>query len=60
MSVVKPLGVRWLIGLYEYFKSKPDISIKEAGILIDNKLAEFGISCPLDWSEYSMEVFTKQ
>ncbi len=35
MSVVKPLGVRWLIGLYEYFKSKPDISIKEAGILIE-------------------------
>lgn len=36
MAVVKPLGAKWLIGLYEYFKSKPDIIIngfKEAGLL---------------------------
>lgn len=35
MSVVKPLGAKWMIGLYDYFKSKPDIIIngfKEAGI----------------------------
>ncbi len=38
MSVVKPLGAKWLIGLYEYFQSKPDIIIngyKEAGIFIE-------------------------
>ncbi len=25
MSIVKPLGVRWMISLYEYMKSKPEI-----------------------------------
>ena len=25
MSVVKPLGLQWMIGLYDYLKSKPDI-----------------------------------
>ena len=35
LSVVKPLGVRWMISLYDYFKAKPDIiknGFKEAGI----------------------------
>lgn len=35
MSVVKPLGAKWLMGLYEYMKLKPEIVIngfKEAGI----------------------------
>ena len=35
MGVVKPLGAKWLIGVYEYMKSKPSIIIngfKEAGI----------------------------
>lgn len=38
MSVVKPLGAKWLIGLWEYMKLKPDISIngfKEAGIFYE-------------------------
>ena len=30
MSVVKPLGGKWMISLYDYMKSKPDI-IKNAG-----------------------------
>ena len=35
LSVVKPLGARWMISLYDYFKAKPDIiknGFKEAGI----------------------------
>ena len=38
MSVVKQLGAKWLIGLYEYMKSNPNISIngfKEAGIFYE-------------------------
>ena len=31
MSMVKPLSVYWLIGVYDYLKSHPEI--KEAGIL---------------------------
>ena len=27
MSVMKPLGARWLMGVYDYIKSKPDIVI---------------------------------
>jgi hypothetical protein len=36
MSVVKPLSVSWLIGVYDYLKSRPEITkngFKEAGIL---------------------------
>ena len=35
MSIVKPLGAMWLIGLYSYMKANPDIIIngfKNAGI----------------------------
>ena len=35
LSVVKPLGARWMISLYDYFKAKPEIiknGFKEAGI----------------------------
>ena len=38
MGVVKPLGAKWLIGVYEYMKSKPSIIIngfKEAGIYFE-------------------------
>ena len=40
MSVVKPLGLQWMIGLYDYLKSKPDIiqngfkNIKDDGSMI--------------------------
>ena len=36
LSVMKPLGAKWLIELYDYIKSKPDTiknGFKEAGIL---------------------------
>ena len=36
MSIVKPLGAKWLIALYHYFENNPSICIngyKEAGIL---------------------------
>ena len=36
LSVVKPLGGRWMISLYDYLKAKPDIvhsGFKEAGIV---------------------------
>ena len=39
MSVVKPLGAKWLIGLYEYMKSNPNIMIngfKDAGIFYEH------------------------
>ena len=35
LSIIKPLGSQWMIGLYDYLKSKPVISkngFKEAGI----------------------------
>ena len=35
LSIGKPLGAQWMIRLYDYFKSKPDIlknGFKEAGI----------------------------
>ncbi len=35
LSVVKPLGAEWMIGLYDYMKENPDIIIngfKGAGI----------------------------
>ena len=35
LSMVKPLGARWVISLFDYFKAKPDIiknGFKEAGI----------------------------
>ena len=38
MSVVKPLGAKCLIGLYEYMESNPNNSIngfKEAGIFYE-------------------------
>lgn len=38
LSIVKPLGARWMIALYDYFKSKPQIAkngFKEAGIVIN-------------------------
>ena len=38
LSIVKPLGTRWMIALYDYFKSKPEIAkngFKEAGIVIN-------------------------
>lgn len=38
LSVVKPLGAKWLICSYDYIKSKPSLSIngyKEAGILME-------------------------
>ena len=37
MSVVKPLGAKWMIGLYEYMKSNPDIiknGYQHAGIIV--------------------------
>ena len=37
MSVVKPLGARWMMNLYDYMKLKPDIirnGFQHAGILI--------------------------
>ena len=40
MSVVKPLGVKWLIGLYEYMESHRDIiknGFKHAGIVFSAK-----------------------
>ena len=36
MSVIKPLGAKWLVNLYDCLKSKPSIIIngfKEAGII---------------------------
>lgn len=36
LSVMKPLGAKWLVELYDYMKGKPDIiknGFKEAGIL---------------------------
>ena len=36
LSIVKPLGAAWMVSLYDYLKSKPDIirnGFKEAGIL---------------------------
>lgn len=39
MSVVKPLGARWMISLYDYFKSHSEIIIngyKTAGIITDS------------------------
>ena len=36
MSVIKPLGAKWLVNLYNHLKSKPSIIIngfKEAGII---------------------------
>ena len=38
LSIVKPLGAQWMIGLYDYFKSKPQIAkngFKEAGIIVN-------------------------
>ena len=38
LSIVKPLGAQWMIALYDYFKSKPEIAkngFKEAGIIIN-------------------------
>lgn len=38
LSIVKPLGAQWMIALYDYFKSKPEIAkngFKEAGIVIN-------------------------
>jgi len=43
LSIVKPLGAQWIICLYDYFKSKPDIAkngFKEAGITFIKKLIE--------------------
>ena len=37
MSVVKPLGAKWLIGMFDYMKANPDIIIngfKVADIII--------------------------
>ena len=34
--MVKPLGAQWMIALYDYFQSKPEIAVngfKEAGIV---------------------------
>ena len=39
MSIVKPLGARWMISLYDYFKSHSEIIIngyKAAGIITDS------------------------
>ena len=36
MSVVKPLSVKWMIGVYDYMRTHPEIiknGFKEAGIL---------------------------
>ena len=36
VSVMKPLGAKWLVELYDYLKGKPDIvknGFKDAGIL---------------------------
>lgn len=36
MSVMKPLGVRWIVSLFEYMKSKPELIVngfRESGIL---------------------------
>lgn len=36
LSVVKPLGARWMVSLYDHLKAKPDIirnGFKEAGIV---------------------------
>ena len=36
LSVMKPIGAKWLVELYDYMKSKPEIvknGFKEAGIL---------------------------
>ena len=38
LSIIKPLGARWMIALYDYFKSKPEIAkngFKETGIVIN-------------------------
>jgi len=43
LSIGKPLGAQWMIRLYDYFKSKPDIAkngFKEAGITFYKKLIE--------------------
>lgn len=29
LSIVKPVGAKWLINLYDYFKSKPEIITNE-------------------------------
>ena len=37
MSIVKPLGAKWMISLYDYMKSKPDIiknGFRHAGITV--------------------------
>ncbi len=39
MSIVKPLGAKWMISLYDYMKSKPDIiknGFRQAGIVIQH------------------------
>ena len=36
LSIVKPLGATWMVSLYDYLKSKPEIirnGFKEAGII---------------------------
>jgi len=35
MSIVKPLGAKWMMSLYDYMKAKPDIirnGFRHAGI----------------------------
>ena len=37
MSITKPLGAKWMMGLYDYVKSKPEIiknGFRQAGIAI--------------------------
>ena len=36
MSIIKPFGARWLIGLYDYMKLKPDIIIKKLEFFSNN------------------------
>ena len=39
LSVVKPLGAQWMMKLYDYLKSKPEI--------IENGFRAVGINCGL-------------
>ncbi len=38
LSIIKPIGAKWLMGLYDYLKSKPEIMVngfRGAGIVVD-------------------------
>ena len=41
LSIVKPLGAKWMVNMYDYFLSKPEIirnGFKGSGIIIEHEL----------------------